>query len=237
MAIRGQNKRYGDPHFDGVKTLETMDIPSAAPVASEARQRSVMSRGVLMLTVIVAYGAASVAADWWSVQPNGSNGPKDFLSAVLLCSAVAMILLQWCWFVPIRWLKAVSTFITIVALGSLLGFLPARSVGHELRVAEFEKIVKIGDEIVLAIKEFTRANDCPPASLVELVPTYIDEIPSTGHAAFPEFQFKLKTSRMTWMLFVDVAAGFDRELLAYHSETATSNGSKPLGDWTIAPKR
>ncbi len=205
--------------------------------ATATSQRNVVSRWLLMVALIIGYGVACIVADWWSVKPDGSATPKNTLCAVLIAGLLLMILLQLGWFLPFRWLRLATSTVTIVALGSLLASLPARSIGGELRRAEFKKVVEVGDRLILAIKDFTSVNDRPPASLDELVPTYIDAIPGTGYAAFPEFQYKLKTSRMTWKLFVDVAAGFDRELLVYYSEVATSDSSKAIGDWTIAPKR
>lgn len=60
------------------------------------------------------------------------------------------------------------------------------SVGQEKRI---EKVAERGQTILDAIKAYETKNGHPPGSLNELVPDYLEAIPTTGIGAWPEFVY------------------------------------------------
>ncbi len=201
--------------------------------------RSTLRRHLILMAIIIVYGIAMVMADWWSVQPNGSHGPKAAAEAVMICSLIAMIGVSYCWFVPFRWMRWTASTITILALGFLFVSFPARSIGQNLRIGGFKKVAAVGDDIATAIAKFTEETGHPPSSLDELLPIYIEHIPSTGLAAYPAFNYQLNESRGTWRITVIVtpgvtSSGIESGALVYFSEKNYPKSWKPVENWALS---
>lgn len=94
-----------------------------------------------------------------------------------------------------------------LATGTALG-----SAADAIRNASFHDLAERSMPLVEAIKAFEKAEGQPPKKLDDLVPTYLDTVPSTGLAAYPHYEIHMgKESSMwtgnPWVLCVPVSRG------------------------------
>lgn len=62
-------------------------------------------------------------------------------------------------------------------------------IGQHIRMDAFAKLSVRGAELVSAIKQYEQANGAPPATLEDLVPSFLAEVPGTGMGAYPDFRY------------------------------------------------
>lgn len=94
-----------------------------------------------------------------------------------------------------------------LATGTALG-----SAADAIRNASFHDLAERSMPLVEAIKAFEKAEGQPPKKMDDLVPTYLDTVPSTGLAAYPHYEIHMgKESSMwtgnPWVLCVPVSRG------------------------------
>lgn len=97
--------------------------------------------------------------------------------------------------------------------------------------------------LIEAIKQFERDNSAPPATLDDLIPKYLPEVPATGMMAYPDYQYhvgihaKEKYCDNPWALTVQTPSGginFDM-MLYLPNQKYPKNGFggwlRPINDW------
>lgn len=86
------------------------------------------------------------------------------------------------------------------------------SAADAIRNASFHDLAERSMPLVEAIKAFEKAEGPPPKKLDDLVPSYLDAVPSTGLAAYPDYEIHMgEESSMwkgnPWVLCVPVSRG------------------------------
>ena len=97
----------------------------------------------------------------------------------------------------------------------VLSFFGGLAWGRQIWRANIVRVAERGQPLVDTITAYTSERGCPPHSLEELVPDYIDRIPETGIGSRPEFSYVTGQPNgydgNEWVLIVNppCAAGFD----------------------------
>lgn len=79
----------------------------------------------------------------------------------------------------------------IVLGGMILGFYPGITAHSLLRNEAFDLLADRSVDLVQAIERYQRDAGAPPPSLDVLVPQYLPQIPHTGMAAYPDYEYEL----------------------------------------------
>ena len=97
--------------------------------------------------------------------------------------------------------------------------------------------------LIAAIGLFERDRGAPPATLQELVPAYLPEVPTTGLAAYPQFVYTPTAEPSTahdaargWRLCLPCPLLMDLDALVYQplsagAERASTRAGERFGDW------
>lgn len=106
----------------------------------------------------------------------------------------------------------------------------------------FEQLAERSQALVQAIRLYDADYGRPPASLANLVPEYLPEIPRTGMAAYPDYKYKVcdvsdECEGNAWVLSVPTPIGFLNwdEFVYYPSgnypSTDVRGWLEPVRDW------
>jgi hypothetical protein len=111
-----------------------------------------------------------------------------------------------------------------------------------IRLHEFEQLGERSAPLIAALEAFVDDKGVPPPSLVALVPEYLEQVPSTGMAAYPDYALLVDNDHTgnAWALRVGATASpFD--LHWFEKFVYLPNGAydryeahgvyKPLGEW------
>lgn len=125
--------------------------------------------------------------------------------------------------------------IIYLATGTALG-----SAEDAIRNASFYDLAERSMPLVEAIMAFEKAEGHPPKKLDDLVPTYLDSVPSTGLAAYPHYEIHMgEESSMwkgnPWVLCVPVGFMLSFDLFLYFPNQNYPSGKysafERFGDW------
>lgn len=70
--------------------------------------------------------------------------------------------------------------------------------GSTIRKASFRALAERSMPLVEAVKAFEKAEGHPPMKLDDLVPSYLDAVPSTGLAAYPHYEIHMGEESSMW---------------------------------------
>lgn len=122
-----------------------------------------------------------------------------------------------------------AVFLCCLPLGVVLG----ESVRH----ANLTRVAERSQPLAAAITAYEAKHGQPPQSLDELVPEYIDAIPSTGVGTFPNYHYHTdregKFNGNNWMLMAGqpgIVMGFD-DFHYYPRQNYKEAGFTPIGNW------
>ncbi|MFH0794928.1 MAG: hypothetical protein V2A74_12955, partial [bacterium] len=129
------------------------------------------------------------------------------LMAAILAIPVCLVGLA---FKPLRQL---SLFLIIPAVLFVGTFFISARIGNVMRIQAFQKLAERSQPLVEAIDRYDKDHSQPPQTLKDLVPQYLPEIPKTGMAGYPEFEYyagaKAKNYHDNpWVLVVPTPLGF-----------------------------
>lgn len=154
-----------------------------------------------------------IAAQWWATSPYGSQGVLWFsmllVFPLILSVALIPISLILCLFPRIR-----RHFIIIglsCAVYFLIGIV-CMNIGGKTRMNAFYKLSLRSATLIEAIKAFELKHGIPPSSLDALVPSFLPNIPNTGMAAYPKYEYLVGTEAQkwennTWILYIETPSG------------------------------
>lgn len=113
--------------------------------------------------------------------------------------------------------------------------------GARVRTAAFESLAARSAPLVDAIRQYETDHGRPPETLEQLVPDYLDAVPSTGLAAYPAYHFDGKPNpewfmRNSWVIFMHVSrpGNFDRFVYfpnQQYPDEFDGCGLQRMGDW------
>lgn len=181
--------------------------------------------------------------EWLTVGPNGSL----IFQEVKLLFALAFLPFGCATLVtPFLMLRrdlrgrAMTTFLMCASCTVLL--LVGIWVGQGVWRAAFIRLERRSEPLVQAIHTFVRETGKPPSSLSDLVPKYIAHVPTTGMAAYPNYEFvsgaKAKEySENPWALFVPTTTGgLNWDVFLYlprqnYPQEGYGDTLERIGDW------
>ena len=139
--------------------------------------------------------------------------------------------------IPFR--RARTTSATMAVAGTV--FLPLLVLGVGLGWRAHEagqrRLVARGDLIVDAVLRYEADSSHSPATLQELVPRYLAELPTTGSGAFHEWRYTPDTDKPggRWHLSVHTGSTiFDWEHVSYNPTGAyLPYGVRMIGRWAV----
>jgi hypothetical protein len=170
------------------------------------------------VTCVLALLLAGLALiiQWYAVSRIGYGGlffliMQDWfaLPFILAVPAVPVALFA----LPFRRVRRHATTIIICGLLCLtIGFSALRLL-WPIRRAAFEKLAERSAPLVAAIHSFHQANGRPPKGLEELVPQFIDRVPTTGMPAYPHYCYSggdqsNRWEGNAWVVYVNTSSGF-----------------------------
>ncbi len=85
--------------------------------------------------------------------------------------------------------RVLSVFVLSYGVFIVLGFFAASHFSMTIRMKTFERLGERSMPLVSAIHRFCTDSGRPPQTLSELVPAYLEQVPRTGIAAYPEFDY------------------------------------------------
>jgi len=130
-----------------------------------------------------------------------------FLTAAVIATPVLIA----CLFFKRKRLLAGSVLLTTFLMIVCLGF--GGAIGRKMRMAAWPSFTQRSQLLIDAIEAFERENDSPPASLNDLIPDYLNAVPSTGMNAYPNFEYQTGTETQKlyynnpWVLSVFTPSG------------------------------
>ncbi|MFD2157373.1 hypothetical protein ACFSW8_00505 [Rubritalea tangerina] len=162
---------------------------------------------------VVAAAPAIVLFDYLAVSPIGSDVFLWFkMIFVFGCFAALLGVVVLPFFLIFKkWRKATVAWLLLSVCflaASLVGFV----VGNNVRKMAFEGLAERSMVLVEAVHSYEETKGYPPESLVDLVPEYIDAVPSTGMMAYPEYRYSVGEdakyfSGNPWVLRVPAPSG------------------------------
>lgn len=177
------------------------------------------------------------------------QAPKAFHSFNFICVLMTVALATGTLFLVIPCSIVFLLFAKLRALGLRLLLLSViyvatgtalRSAADTIRTASFHSLAERSMPLVEAIKTFEKAEGHPPKKLDDLVPTYLDSVPSTGLAAYPNYEIHMgEESSMwkgnPWVLCVPVGRGLNFDLFLYFPNQNyppdERSAFERMGDW------
>ncbi len=116
-----------------------------------------------------------------------------------------------------RWRPLILAVLFTLGIG--LGFMPSQYLGASIRSLGFEMFASRSQTIVDAIEQYVHAAGAPPASLADLLPTYLAAVPKTGMGVYPDYGYKATSGpcsvKSAWHLWVYVREFIDQNQLLY----------------------
>lgn len=178
--------------------------------------------------------------------PVGSFLPKLPMLMSLIGTALAIVaaaaLLLLCGIgasiVRLNWRPVALAAITVAAMAA--GFLPGLWCFVHAKHYAYGLLGARSAVLTDAIEAYERSAGVPPASLAELVPTYIASIPITGMAAHPRYEYARKAGPCResnrWHLVVDAGELLQWDFFFYcprkdYSGRGWGGSNEIMGEW------
>lgn len=180
-------------------------------------------RRSLRLPVLAAAGTsfllngAFILVEWHALTPAGHDGslfyllPLALVFILMIVTAVALLALLAA---MIRRLRPFALPLALACAVYAVTGIACFRVAGELRNYAFERLAVRSKPLVMSIRRYTAATGTPPATLRQLVPAYLDRIPTTGMGAYPEFRYIAGAAAREnyhgneWVLVVETPSGF-----------------------------
>jgi hypothetical protein len=111
-----------------------------------------------------------------------------------------------------------------------------------IRNDAFHRLAQRSNGLIIAIKNYEHSNGSPPPSLDSLVPKFLDVVPGTGMAAYPDYHYlvgegAVRFEQNPWILLVPTPSGginFDEFLyfpLQNYPKSGYGGWLQRIGDW------
>jgi len=199
--------------------------------------------------VSVCINSIFVLAHWWAVSPHGSSFGLHL--AVMLAVPILAAVLA----VPISLLMAIprntrkrALYIAAFALAYAAVGVAAVRFSRDLRTHAFFELAERSAPLVEAISQFEADHGLPPNRLQDLVPGYLEAVPSTGMGAYPQFEYLGRQGKEeflgapwpegnSWILYVETpSGGINWDLFIYfpsgqYPDYAYSSRLERIGAW------
>ncbi len=144
------------------------------------------------------------------------------LFLVAPCSIIFLL------FPPLRKLGIRLLLLGVIYFATLA---PLGSAADRIQTASFHDLAERSMPLVKAVRAYEAAEGHPPKSLEELVPKYLDAVPSTGLAAYPAYEIHMGNESSMWkgnpwVLCVPVGRGLNFDLFLYFPNQNYPSGER-----------
>lgn len=114
------------------------------------------------------------------------------LLAAVLAIPLSLIAL---FYKRLRWDALLVLILTLVYLPLAITGI---TLGQKVRMARMAEFVERSQPLIEAIQRYERDEGAPPATLADLIPDYLPEIPHTGMMAYPEYEYHSGKKSLEW---------------------------------------
>jgi hypothetical protein len=176
---------------------------------------------------------------YWATSPYGESSLLAIVQFLVMAIAVpavpavglALVML------PFRRVRRGAAGVLAVSLFYWPCFMASGRGVRAIRDVGFQQFASRSQGLVDAIHAYEATYGRAPSALADLVPTQLQQIPSTGMGAFPAFEYsdgRQPNDAARWRLMVPVGATvFDWEYLEYRPEHAYPSGAQRYGRWAL----
>jgi hypothetical protein len=138
--------------------------------------------------------------------------------------------------------RGIAFVCLLCAAAYCVAFLLANNIGYHIRMNGFKCLAERSKPLVRSIHGYEKKYGHPPETLQALVPEFISSIPSTGMAAYPEFEYvtgnlALDYNGNPWVLYIFTPSGginFDQFMyfpLQNYPKTGYGGWLEMVGEW------
>lgn len=128
--------------------------------------------------------------------------------------------------------------LSIIVFGAIVpGVYPGTAAYHYLRMAAFDMLADRSMSLVEAIRKYERDTGSPPATLADLVPRYLPNVPETGMAKYPHYDYARAPDMCPvgndWGITMFVGDGLSFDIFYYCplQNYPSRNSTRIIGDW------
>lgn len=156
----------------------------------------------------------------------------ELLWGLLVLLGIAALLVAGVLILSRRYRSPAQRVIANALLLLLFSFAGLR-LASRVRTEAFQQIAERGGPIVTAIREFEADRLVPPGELAELVPSYLSELPTTGHEGCPHYHYYADPEKNP--NFFSVYAMCVGAFLKYNSDEVYGDQEYRVGSWAYQP--
>lgn len=205
------------------------------------------ARAVLIAAGIsVLINGLFVLVEWLGLRSSGDEGWPLAVAPivlVLLLVAVAAVALLSLLAALIPRLRRTAALIALICVVHVVTGIACIRIAGSVRHAAFERLAVRSAPLVASIRRYTAEQGHPPATLQQLVPAYLERVPGTGLAAYPDYEYvtgddaRERYHGNDWVLWVSTPSGIiDFDLFVYYPRgnyPAAGHGGvlERIGEW------
>lgn len=183
-------------------------------------------------------------AYWYAVSENGSSGILLFMHGVIFIINISMfpifILCGLLMLVPKRTrCRGICLLLAYFIFWVMCSI--CFRIEDEICIHRFTKLTEQSKPLIGSIKLYEKDHGKPPSILEDLVPDYLDKVPTTGIGASPSYKYKISGDEgegvywdNPWELFVDLPLSvWGRDMFIYvpNQNYPDSEHYERIGDW------
>lgn len=213
------------------------DAPKASPASSSIGPWLEVSSPLLIIPLVECLVVGPVGAAFFASLPGLLVGP-------------ALVALVYVFLGPLLLIPKLHRRRTLRRLGLCAVLILSTFAGLHLRgmirTLAFNRLAERSKGLVGAIQRYESAKGAPPPSLAALVPEFLEAVPGTGMAAYPEYRYAPRgggssgttpPEQNPWMLWVNTPSGginFDEFMyfpLQNYPEKDYGGVLQRIGEW------
>lgn len=196
----------------------------------------------LSFTASLAFGLFIVFCDYYAVAPNGSNALltlRLFVGFPML-GCVAAIPISVVYGISRRYRRQ-ALLVVVCCSMFMCSVVVSVLIGRVVRRGAFAALAERSETLVEAVGAYSDERSGPPDSLEDLLPRFLSDVPQTGMAAYPEYNYFVQREEMfdgnPWVLMVHTSTGplnFDKFMyypLQNYPPCRCGNRVERIRDW------
>lgn len=171
---------------------------------------------ILLFNLVILFVCYASVSSWWGYR----LGPLFFMFLPWLLAVVCLPLTLLG--LLFRRTRKISAMFAMLLAVFVLSSAVALHIGNTIRMHGFRKLAVRSQPLVNAISRYETSNGKPPADLNVLIPKYLDSIPWTSMASYPEYEYEICTDNPNlcggnvWMLKVQTGEGLNWDCFFYY---------------------
>lgn len=136
--------------------------------------------------------------------------------------------------------RRIAALTALCAVAFCTSVVVSLRIGDTIRRSAFVQLAERSRPLVAAIRAYEQKHGRPPESLLQLVPSFLSAVPSTGMGAYPEYRYSTESNLFAgnpWVLTVFTPSGginFDQFMyfpLTNYPQKGFGGALERIGDW------